>query len=43
MRIILEIIKNNISGNIHIGCSESICNRVIMKAIAKTQKQYPPY
>ena len=39
-----DYLRNNkkyISGNIHIGCSESICNRVIMKAIAKTQKQYP--
>jgi beta-glucosidase/6-phospho-beta-glucosidase/beta-galactosidase len=37
----LEELKKYISGDIHIGCSESICNRVIMKAIAKTQKQYP--
>ena len=39
-----DYLRNNkkyISGNIHIGCSESICNRVIMKAIAKTQNNIP--
>ena len=33
--------EKDISGDIHIGCSESECNRVVMKAIAKTQEKYP--
>lgn len=31
----------DISGDIHIGCSESESNRIVMKAIAKTQEKYP--
>jgi DNA-binding transcriptional LysR family regulator len=30
-----------IAGEIHIGCSESKCNRIVMKAIARAQKAYP--
>lgn len=30
-----------LSGDIHIGCSESECNRTVMRAIAKTQEHYP--
>lgn len=30
-----------VTGDIHMGCSESQCNRIVMKAIAKTQIMYP--
>lgn len=33
--------EEDISGDIHIGCSESECNRIVMKAMAKTQERYP--
>lgn len=33
--------ESELSGDIHIGCSESKCNRVVMKAIARTQREYP--
>lgn len=33
--------KDNITGSIYIGCSESECNRIVMRAIAKTQQHYP--
>lgn len=31
----------DISGNIYLGCSESECNRIVMRAMAKTQEKYP--
>lgn len=39
-----DYLRNNkkyISGNIHIGCSESICNRVIMKLSLKLKNNIP--
>lgn len=37
----LKNTKKYISGDIYLGCSESEENRIVMKAIGKTQKNYP--
>ncbi len=33
--------EGNLCGDIHIGCSESERNRIVMRAIARTQERYP--
>ena len=37
----LKNINNYISGDIYLGCSESEANRIVMKAISKTQQHHP--
>ncbi len=37
----LKNINKYISGDIYLGCSESEANRIVMKAISKTQQHHP--
>ncbi len=38
---LLKQSEDNITGDIYIGCSESECNRIVMKAMKKTQERHP--